>query len=216
MIAARSRCPLRLSAILSATHSAMLQNTLLSSSLLLLFIYSLFLVILTLMLYNCPVLFALFASVLRHQPTASGTAFICGSFLRLLFFFSRARFCFCSSLLFLIPLFLSCSFSLPWISIGNQYTRSGLIKKRTPHRECRSSVPSALRRLQQPRPIRLVISPRMSLSIPLRKTVSPIFDSPLLVNTLPSRPGIRRCAFTRSMSRDRVKERLFLSMRLPS
>lgn len=124
-------------------------------------------------------------------------------------------FCFVSSLFaFLIPPFPFC---LPLSAPAPREKKATLKKEQNHHiSKCRFSVQSARRRQQQPRTIRLGISQKMSPLLCLQRIVSPTFVSPPPVNTLPSRPGIRRSASTRSMSRVRVKERLCLSMRPPS
>ena len=130
-----------------------------------------------------------------------------------LFFFSF--FCFISSLfVFLIPPF----FPFVCLALCSCAEEKPTLKKKEQNHhisKCRFSVQSARRRQQQPRTIPLGISQKMSPSLCLQRIVSPTFVSPPPVNTLPSRPGTRRSASTRSMSRVRVKERLCLTMRLP-
>lgn len=125
------------------------------------------------------------------------------------------------SLLFL-RFFIICvsdtPFSLLFVSLPAPAPKRATLEKEQNHHisKCRFSVQSALRRQHQPRTTLRGISQKMSPSQCLLRIVSPTFVSPRPVNTLPSRPGTRRSASTRSMSRVRVKERLFLSMRPPS
>lgn len=81
--------------------------------------------------------------------------------------------------------------------------------------ECRSSVLSAPRRRQRARPVPLEISRKMSPWPHRQRTVFLTFVFRLLANTLQWRPGTRKSASMKSMSRDKVRERLSSNMKRP-